>query len=209
MGAVAALIVTICLCWLSRDDLPRLISMLVFGLSMVELYTVSAIYHIGAWAAEPKRILRALDHSNIFVMIAGTYTPICVNALSGIERPALLVVIWALAIAGVGLSVATIGIRGFKLRVPRWLNTSLYVAMGWVALLALPAFLNALPWGAVALFVLGGLLYTVGAVVYAVKWPNPFPRVLGFHEVFHLFVVAGGVAFTVAIWVWVLPLPRV
>ena len=202
LAAVAAVAATAVLCWQSRADPPRLLSLAVFGLSMIELYAVSAVYHIGRWPVAMQRRLRALDHANIFVLIAGTYTPLCFNVLSGWLRPALLVTIWLLA--AVGVTLAT-----FTLHAPRWLTTALYVGMGWVAVLALPAFLAALSWSAVLMLVLGGLLYTAGAVVYASRRPNPFPRVLGFHEVFHLFVIAGGLAFTLVIWIWALPYPRV
>src|SRR5689334_7404790 len=201
LAAVAAVAITAALCWQSRADLPRLLSLAVFGLSMIELYSVSAVYHIGRWPEATRRRLRALDHANIFVLIAGTYTPLCFNVLSGWLRPTLLITIWLLAAAGVALAT-------FTLHAPRWLTAALYVGMGWVAVLALPAFLAALSWSAVLVLVLGGLLYTAGAVVYASRRPNPFPRVLGFHEVFHLFVIAGGLAFTLAIWIWALPFPR-
>lgn len=200
-AAVGAVALTILLCWLSRGDTPRLISMLIFGLSMIELYTVSATYHIGRWPERTRRVLRSLDHANIFVLIAGTYTPLCFNILDGWLRITILSVIWFLAVLGVAFSVLT-------LRLPRWVVASLYIGMGWVVILALPAFLAVLPWTAVATLVLGGLLYTVGAVVYARRWPNPFPRILGFHEIFHLFVIAGSVAFAACIWIWALPFPR-
>lgn len=175
--------------------------MLVFGLSMVELFAVSAIYHIGTWRPEVHRKLRAVDHANIFVLIAGTYTPLCFNVLSGWLRPTFLVAIWVLAITGVSLAA-------FTVRWPRWVSTSLYIIMGWVSLLALPALLEALSWGPVITIFLGGLAYTLGAVVYALKRPDPFPRVLGFHEVFHLFVIMGAILDAAAIWVWVAPFPR-
>lgn len=200
-AAVAAIALTVALCAQSRTDPPRLISMLIFGLSMVELYTVSAVYHIGRWGPAIWSRLRALDHANIFILIAGTYTPLCFNVLSGWLRPAILALIWALAVAGAALTTLTP-------RTPRWLSTALYVGMGWVALLALPQFARALGWGAVALLLLGGGLYTTGALVYARRRPDPFPRVFGFHEVFHLFVIAGSAAFAAAIWLWALPFPR-
>jgi hemolysin III len=201
VAAVGAVVLTILLCWLSRGDTPRLISMLIFGLSMVELYTVSAAYHIGRWPERTRRVLRSLDHANIFVLIAGTYTPLCFNILDGWLRVAILCIIWFLAALGIAFSVLT-------LRLPRWVGASLYIGMGWVAVLAIPGFLAVLPWTAVATLVLGGLLYTIGAVIYARRWPNPFPRILGFHEVFHLFVIAGSVAFAACIWIWALPFPR-
>ena len=91
---------------------------------------------------------------------------------------------------------------------PRWLHAVLYVAMGWVALLALPAFFALHLPLLVVVLVLGGVLYTLGALIYATRWPDPWPAILGFHEIFHLFVVAGAVAFAAAIWIWALPFPR-
>lgn len=202
LAAVGAVALTIALCALSRSDPPRQFSMLIYGLSMIELYTVSALYHVGRWRSNTRRKLRALDHSNIFVLIAGTYTPLCFNVLSGWVRVALLVTIWTLAAAGIVVAL-------FARRIPRWVNTLLYIGMGWVALFALPAFWSRLPWAFVATLLLGGILYTIGAVIYAQRRPNPFPRIFGFHEVFHLFVIAGSIAFAVAIWVWALPFARV
>ncbi|HEX4205614.1 MAG TPA: hemolysin III family protein [Ktedonobacteraceae bacterium] len=201
LAALASIILTVILCWLSRGDLPRLISLLIFGLSMIELYTISALYHIVTWNAVRRQTLRALDHANIFVLIAGTYTPLCFNILTGWVRVSILIVIWLLAILGVSMSVLT-------LKFPRWTSTALYIGMGWIVVLALPAFLSVLPWVAVATLVLGGVLYTIGAVVYARKRPNPFPRVWGYHEIFHFFVITGSAAFAACIWIWALPFPR-
>ncbi len=202
VAALAAVLFTILICWRARTDMPRLISLLIFGLSMIELFSVSALYHIGSWREPLRRKLRALDHANIFILIAGTYTPLCFNVLSGWIRPAILITIWLLAALGIGLATLT-------LRTPRWVTTSLYVGMGWVALLAFPAFLAVLPWPAIASLVLGGILYTIGAVIYARRRPDPFPRIFGFHEIFHLFVIAGSVAFAATTWIWVLPFPRI
>lgn len=201
-AAVASVLVTLALGLATREDLPRFLSVLVFGLSMVEMYTVSAIYHRGAWQGRRRVALRALDHANIFVLIAGTYTPICVNVFAGWLRVGILAAIWGLAVLGVASAV-------LSLRFPRWLQTGLYIGMGWVSLVGLPELLRLWPWQPIALLFAGGALYTLGAVVYGLKRPNPVPRVLGFHEVFHLFVIAGSAAFAIAIWVWVLPFPRV
>jgi hemolysin III len=201
VAALAFTVFTVAVVLASAYDLPRMLTMLVFGASMIELYTVSAIYHIGRWQPRVHRVLRSLDHSNIFVLIAGTYTPICFNVLDGWLRLATLILVWVLAIAGVILAI-------FKLNLPRWTGTALYIGMGWVSLGVLPQLVVALGWGPVLLLILGGLLYTVGAVIYAARWPNPLPRVLGFHEVFHLFVIAGSIAFAAVITVWVLPFPR-
>jgi hemolysin III len=202
LAAVASLLLTIILCWQSRADLPRLVSLLIFGLSMLELYAVSAFYHIGRWSPRSARVLRAIDHANIFVMIAGTYTPLCFNLLSGWLRVTLLLVIWTLAAIGVGLAILT-------LRLPRWITAALYIGMGWVVILALPAFLAVISWYGVSFLLLGGILYTIGAIIYASKRPDPLPRVFGFHEVFHLFVIAGSIAFATCIWIWALHVPRV
>lgn len=134
-AAVAALAYTVAACWRSWADLPRFGSLLVFGLGMVELYTMSAIYHLGRWREQARRALRALDHSNIFVLIAATYTPLCFNLLTGWMRVVILGLIWALALAGVLTSTQA-------RHIPRWVNTILYIGMGWLALLALPGFLQ-------------------------------------------------------------------
>lgn len=202
MAAVAAVIFTTLICWHAQMDMPRMISLLIFGLSMIELFSVSALYHIGSWREPLRGKLRALDHANIFILIAGTYTPLCFNVLSGWVRPTILTIIWLLAALGICLATLT-------LRTPRWITAGLYVGMGWVALLALPAFMTMLPWPAIASLLLGGILYTIGAIIYARRRPNPFPRVFGFHEIFHLFVIAGSVTFATMIWIWVLPFPRI
>lgn len=201
LAALASLALTIILCWLSRADMPRLISMLIFGLSMIELYTFSAVYHIITWPPAKRRVLRTVDHANIFILIAGTYTPLCFNILTGWVRAAILVVIWFLALLGISTSI-------FTLKLPRWTTAVLYVGMGWVVVLALPAFLAVLSWKAIATLLLGGILYTIGAVIYARKQPNPFPKIWGYHEIFHLFVIAGSIAFAVCVWHWALPFPR-
>jgi hemolysin III len=201
VATVASIVLTIVLCWLSREDIPRLLSMLIFGLSMIELYTVSAVYHIINWSIAKRRVWRAIDHANIFVLIAGTYTPLCFNILTGLVRETILIVIWLLALTGISLSI-------FKLKFSRRIITALYISVGWVAVLALPAFLAVLPWIAVATLISGGVLYTIGAVIYARKKPDPFPKVWGYHEIFHLFVIAGSVAFATCVWIWALPFPR-
>jgi hemolysin III len=175
--------------------------MLVYGLSMVELFAVSAIYHIGTWKPEARRKLRAMDHASIFVLIAGTYTPFCFNVLEGWLRVITLIAIWLLAASGVGLSA-------FTTRLPRWVGTCIYIVMGWASILALPSLLAALPTEAVMLLFLGGVAYTLGGIIYALKKPDPFPKVFGFHEIFHLLVILGAALHAAVIWIWVVPFPR-
>ena len=198
VGAVPALIA---LLWQALPDLPRAVSLLVYGVSMIELLAVSASYHLRAWRPPVRGVLRALDHASIFVLIAGTYTPIAFNVLAGWERVGVLATIWALAAVGVTCSLLTP-------RLPRWARAGLYVAMGWVALIPAPSLVRALPALAVGGLIAGGLFYTAGALVYARRWPDPLPRVFGFHEVFHLLVIAGAGTFAATIWIWIVPYPR-
>ena len=201
VAAIGAIAVMVGLLVNTAHDLPRFFSVLVFGLSMILLYVVSSVYHIGSWTGRRFRVLRALDHANIFVLIAGTYTPICVNVLPRGLGMTVLVVIWSLAAVGVGASVLT-------LHLPRWIIAALYMGMGWVGVVVMPSLLRSLPAPASLLLLAGGMLYTVGAVVYALQRPNPLPRVFGFHEIFHLFVIAGSAAFAFMIWGWVVPFTR-
>lgn len=201
LAACASIPLTIVLCWSSRTNMPQLISLLIFGVSMLVLYTVSACYHIGHWQEKQRRLLRTLDHANIFMLIAGTYTPLCFCLLLGWLRIALLGGIWLLAVLGMGLSI-------FMLRLPRWIIALLYISMGWVAIFAFPILLTIVSWQAVAMVLLGGFFYTIGAIIYACKRPDPFPRIFGFHEVFHLFVIAGNVTFVLCVWIWALHAPH-
>jgi hemolysin III len=189
---------TLGLCWRNRTDPVAFISCAVFGLSMIQLYTVSGIYHIGSWSGATYQRLNALDHANIFLLIAGTYTPLCAVLLSGWLRAALLTTIWCLAGFGVVFS-------GRTAAAPLWVMPALCVGMGMVAVPALPGFMNILPPPGIAALLLGGALYITGAVVFAVRWPDPLPRVFGFHEVFHLFTIAAAAAFGVVVWIFIQP----
>lgn len=200
-AAVAAAVVTVLLLLQTWNDPPRFAALLVFGMSMMALYIGSAVYHIGRWTERRRAVLRALDHANIFLLIAGTYTPVGVIVLSGWTRIAVLSIVWTAAALGIFGTLAT-------LRMPRGVLVGLYIAMGWVAVIALPQLLTVLPWQATALLFTGGILYSLGGLVYALKRPNPLPHIFGFHEVFHLFTVAAGAAFVLVVWIWVLPFER-
>lgn len=186
---------------LSRDDAPRLASMLVYGAGLTILFTVSAVSHLRAWGPASGAILRRIDHASIFVLIASTYTPIAFNLLSGAWRLGVLATIWALAVVGAALAVAGVQL-GRRLRV------AVYIAMGWIAGVAVGQIDAALPAGATAALVAGGVLYTGGAVLYALRWPDPWPHVFGYHEVFHLFTIVAAALFYALILVHVLPAPR-
>lgn len=156
----------------------------VFGLSAVLLFCTSAVYHRGRWSPRVAGVLRRMDHTNIFLIIAGTYTPLAVALLEPAAARTLLIVIWSGALVGLLMRI-------FWLGAPRWLYTPIYVALGWVAVWFMPEFWASGGAGLVWLIIAGGLAYTLGAVVYGFKWPDPSPRWFGFHEIFHSLTVAG------------------
>jgi hemolysin III len=183
-----ALAATIVLVVLPRDDRAKQLSLLVYGVTSVLLFSVSATYHIGTWSPATRALLRRIDHSSIFLLIAGTYTPITITVLDGAWRITILSTVWALGLAGIIMTVAT-------LRVPRGALTGCYLAQGWVALAALPKIGSALGWGGLAYIFGGGLLYSLGACAYAVQRPRLWPRFFGYHEVFHLLVIGANTVF--------------
>ena len=167
-----------------NGETVKAVSFLIFGLSLILLYSASATYHLLRLDEKGNRVLRRIDHMMIYILITGTYTPICLVALWGVWGWSLLSVIGTLAVAGIILTL-------FVLNKPRWLTVSIYITMGWMALAAFVPLVRALPLGGLVWIVLGGVFYTVGAVIYARKKPDPFPGVFGFHEIWHLFVLAG------------------
>jgi hemolysin III len=171
----------------------------VFGVSLISLYAASALYHLLPLSPAGVARLRRLDHMTIFVLIAGTYTPFCLLALDGGWRWGLLTLIWGLALCGIVL-------KPFWMDAPRWLSVALYLGMGWVAVIAAPALFQAVPVGGMAWVLGGGLTYSVGALVYGLKRPNPVPGVFGFHEVWHLFVIGGSACHFWAVLHYLAPL---
>lgn len=153
----------------------------VFVVSSLTLFGVSAVYHRFNWSAQTKAVLRRLDHANIFLLIAGTYTPIALLALPPDQGNVLLWLVWG----GTALGIV---LRVFWLNSPRWLYVPLYLLLGWAAVMYVPELLAANV-AMMVLVIVGGGLYTVGAVVYGTKWPNPSPKNFGFHEIFHSFTV--------------------
>ncbi len=173
---------------LSPTAATRVGSALFVGSALV-LFTVSALYHRGTWSPRTWTFLRRFDHSNIFVLIAGSYTPFALILLEGTARVALLSVVWAGALLGVLFRV-------FWLGAPRWLHTPIYLALGWSAVFFLPSFAAGaqrlgvgVGTAVLVLVIVGGALYTLGAAVYGFRRPDPWPRLFGFHEVFHSFTI--------------------
>jgi hemolysin III len=160
----------------------------IYGLSVILLFSASAAYHLIKARPDTERLLRRLDHSAIYLLIAGTYTPVCVIVLPGALGTAILVTVWAFAAAGIALKALLFD------RIPSWVSTALYIAMGWLGIVAVVPLVRALPFEGIAWLAAGGLLYTLGAVIYGLKKPDPFPGVFGSHEIWHLFVSAGAAA---------------
>src|SRR5690348_7447979 len=193
-GLVALILIT-------RHDPAKLVSMVVYGSALVLLFGVSATYHVFNWPPRVKDWLRRADHATIFVFIAATYTPLVFNILDGWWRIGVLTAIWICAIAGV------IGAAPF-LRIPRVALASLYLAMGWLAVVALVPLTAALGWAAAVLMALGGLQYSLGAAAYAFRRPRLWPRVFGYHEVFHLAVITASITFYVIVVYYAVPYHR-
>ena len=165
---------------------------MVYLLGVGAMLTVSAVYHVPEWGQAAKRSLRRADHSAIFLCIAGTYTPLLVVATDGWFRTAMLTAIWAGAAAGIAIANIWIHARP-------WVVATPYVVLGWVSVLLLPALLRLSP-TITGLVVAGGVAYTLGAVVYARKRPDPWPRVFGFHELFHALTVVAVAAHWASVW---------
>lgn len=164
----------------------------VYAVSAALLFGVSALYHRGSWSPRTERLLKRLDHSNIFLIIAGTYTPFSLILLDQQKGTVLLWIVWSAAIGGIAFRVLWVG-------APRWLYTPVYIALGWVAVFYLGDLLDSGGAAVVALLAVGGVLYSVGGVVYAIKRPNPSPRWFGFHEVFHALTLGAFVSHYIAV----------
>jgi hemolysin III len=174
------------------DDARARTGVGVWVLTMTALFAVSATYHRGRWRPGVKAWLQRVDHSMIFVFIAGSYTPFCLLLLEGSKSWIVLSVTWGGALAG----VAT---RLVWHTAPRWLFGPMYVALGWVAIVVLPDLVRSAPMYTNVLLLIGGLLYTVGAVVFATRRPDPVPHVFGYHEVFHALTIVAAACHAIAI----------
>ena len=175
------------------------VALAVYAVSLASLFGVSAIYHRVNWRSlTARRWMRRLDHSMIFMLIAGTYTPFAVVALHGTFAVTILVVMWSLALAGASFNLIWID-------APKWALTVIYLALGWTALATVPQLAASLGVGGLALLMIGGLIYTAGAVVYAIKRPDPVPTVFGYHELFHALVILAAAFQYAVIAFWVVP----
>lgn len=196
IAAPLSLAASIVLLVLAPTSATKWASAVYLAASLV-LFGVSALYHRFYWAPKWESFWRRLDHSNIFLLIAGTYTPLCVALLFPWDQKVILSIVWIGAAAGVILSL-------FWPNAPRWLITIIYIALGWVAIAYLPQLWATGGPAVVLLITAGGVLYTIGAVFYALKRPNPSPKWFGFHELFHLFTVFAWACQFVAVYLAVL-----
>jgi hemolysin III len=183
----------------SAGRADQLLAFSVFGFSLILLYTASALYHLLPLSPAGVARLRMADHVTIFLLIAGTYTPFCLLALDGGWQVGLLGLVWGLAFLGVLLKL-------LWMDAPRWLSVTLYLGIGWVAVVAAPALLRSVPAGGIVWVLAGGLIYSAGALVYGLRRPNPVPGVFGFHELWHLFVLAGSACHFWAVLRYIAPL---
>lgn len=200
-GALASLVALILMVSYSsmKDSTIAIVSSVIFGVGMILLYTASAVYH---WSKGPEsRILRLkkFDHISIFVLIASTYTPFCLLALPKPQQIIMMSIVWSIAFAGLFIKL-------FWIHAPRWLSTLMYIAMGWMSVTIFPYMDEGFGMGGFTWLAAGGIFYTVGAVIYALKKPVLLPNVFGFHELWHLFVMGGTFCHFWSIYQYVLPL---
>ena len=186
LGAILAIPITIILIYIATQSATawHVVSLSIFGAALLLLYSASAIYHMFTLSEHTTKILRRIDHIMIFVLIAGTYTPVCLVPLRGAWGYSLLCVVWTIAIGGIIM-------KSFWLDAPRWLSTGIYIFMGGMVMIAIYPLAKAVSSSALVLFLLGGLFYIFGAVIYGLKWPKLSLKWFGFHEIFHLFVMVG------------------
>lgn len=189
IGIILSVIALIALLTRMNGPMPllHLVSFSIFGSAMILLYTFSSLYHWLPLSGERLEIFRKIDHIMIFIFIAATYTPVCLVTLRGAWGWSIFGSVWGLTLAGFFMKI-------FWLRAPRWLYTSIYVLMGWLIVVGIWPLSQAMPLRGIFWMLLGGIFYTTGAVIYAWKKPNLWPRVLGFHEIFHLFILLGSLA---------------
>ncbi len=198
VAAVAALFGLVALLVIGRGDLGRQLALLIYGASLVLMLSASATYHLVKAGPRTTRLLRQFDHAAIYLLIAGTYTPICLHYFSGFWRWGIIAIVWLLALVGIGVKV-------FTINAPRWISAGLYLLMGWLSIMAIKQMLLFMPVSALVWLVIGGLFFTVGALVYIRKWPDFYPGVFGFHEVWHVFVILGCLSHFIVIAGFVAP----
>ncbi|GCD08605.1 PAQR family membrane homeostasis protein TrhA [Clostridium tagluense] len=199
IGAILSTIGLILLIKYSLDttNVHNTIILAVFGISSILLYCASSTYHKSTSSKKVIKILRRVDHSMIYVLIAGTYTPICLIALKGTMGTVLFVVIWLLALIGIILKIVWFD-------APRWLYTGFYILMGWISIFAVVPIIKAVSLGGFMWLLAGGLFYTIGGLIYATKWPKINIKLFGFHEIFHIFIMLGSLCLYILMFKYIM-----
>ena len=185
--------VVLCSIALSRPGIAAFLSCLIYSTTVLGLFGISALYHRRVWSERGYQVMRRLDHSMIFIFIAGTYTPFCVELLTPGKAALMLSLIWAGALGGVAL-------KTIWPHLPRWAGAPLYLALGWGAVAILPDVLHRGGVAALVLLMVGGVIYSVGAIFYAMRRPNPWPNVFGHHEFFHACTLVAAISHQIAIY---------
>jgi hemolysin III len=192
-GAIFFAVGLIAMLIAGQGNLAQEISLAVYGAGLILLFSASAAYHLYNGDAKRLLVLRKFDHSSIYVLIAASYTPLCVIAFRGFWQWGLLAIIWALALAGIVVKI-------FVIKGPRWLTAGIYLVMGWLSLIALGEMMATLSTSSIVWLFAGGVVYSLGAVIYITKKLNFKPGVFGFHEVWHIFVLLGALCHFISIW---------
>ncbi len=185
----------------TSSDLLRMFTMIVFAGSMVALFTTSSLYHSVPWKERWKKRMQRFDHSMIFLLVAGTYTPIAFNVLSSSWKWITLGVVWGIAVFGILQKM-------FFPKVKNWLSITLYMVMGWFAVIPVRELFDRLPLEAMVLLIVGGACYSLGMILLVTKRPQLFPRVFSYHEVFHVLVISGALLHFLMILLYVVPIER-
>ena len=201
-AAIAAGLGLVGLWIIGRGSVLKEISLTVYGVSLILMFTASAAYHSIKARPQVMQSLRKLDHSSIYLLIAGTYTPICLHYFSGFWQWGMIALIWGLAIAGICVKLVIIN-------APRWLTAGIYLLMGWLALFGVKEIFTSMPVWAWIWLLMGGLFFTLGAIVYITKKLDFFPGVFGFHEVWHIFVILGCLCHFIIMIAYIAPHPIV
>ncbi|MBW2654620.1 MAG: hemolysin III family protein [Deltaproteobacteria bacterium] len=168
----------------TRGDAWHVVSFSIFGTTLLLMYSASSLYHGLKISGKALLVFRQIDHVMIFMVIAGSYTPICLVPLRGPWGWTLFGAVWGIAVIGIGLKI-------FAMNVPRWISTMIYLMMGWLCVVAIYPLVKILSPAGLFWLALGGLFYSSGAIIYSIKKPDPFPGIFGFHEIWHLFVLMG------------------
>lgn len=197
-AAIAGLGGLIALLIIGRHSLGKEISLGVYGVTLIMLFSASATYHLVKANPQVMEVLRKFDHAAIYLLIAGSYTPFCYNMFTGFWKWGLLAIIWSFAIIGITIKI-------FVIKAPRWLSAGIYLLMGWLVIFGLKEMLAVLPIGALIWLGAGGVIYSLGAVVYITKIFDFIPGKFGFHEIWHIFVILGALAHFIAIVAYIAP----